>query len=218
VRPGWIIPNNKGLLLGLGGNSPVHCRANSPISASASGANGLPSAHLGEENRKCGDSGGTFPVIRRHRLNPAGNPPVMTRYRGNPAGRILILRRHWLDPAGSFHVLKRLCGNPAANLSVLRAYRAEPAAQIAVLRAHHAVPTAKTAVLRVFVPRRPGQTPFLSPLTGMVPAFYGQVRGSGASQGGRHTLAASTSKTPKRPTPTSNRPPRARRTTAARET
>jgi hypothetical protein len=173
VKPDEAIANNMGLGVGWAGHSPVHCRANSPISASASGANGLPSARLGEENRKCGDSGGNFPVIRRHRLNPAGNLPVMTRYRGNPAGRLLILRRHWLDPAGSFHVLTRLCGNPAANLRLIRAYRAEPAAQIAVLRAHHAVPTAKTAVLRVFVPRRPGQTPFLSPLTGMVPAFYG---------------------------------------------
>ena len=163
----------RGLLPGLRGHSPVHCRANAPVSASPSRANGLPSAHFGEKNRQCGDSGGNFPVIRRHRLNPVDNLPVMTLYRGNPAGRLLILRRHWLDPAGSFHVLKRLCGNPAANLRVLRAYRAEPAAQIAVLRAHHAVPAAKTAVLRVFVPRRPGQTPFLSPLTGKVPAFYG---------------------------------------------
>jgi hypothetical protein len=50
--------------VGWAGHSPVHCRGNSPISASASGANGLPSAHLGEENHKCGDlsaSIGAFP-------------------------------------------------------------------------------------------------------------------------------------------------------------
>jgi hypothetical protein len=162
VRPGWIIANNKSLGVGWAGHSPVHCRANSPISASASGANGLPSAHLGEENRKCGDLSASIGAF----------PPGCG------------------DSSATIGAFPPTCGDSCATI----------------------------AVLPFFCAGNSSQTPFLSLLAGVVPAFYGQVRGSGASQGGRHTLAASTSKTPKRPTPTSNRPPRARRTTAARET